>query len=105
MLTAKCIGTTGCQRERTVPFHSSQKRLEWGTQPNSELPGFFVDSLALDHCLIYVPAEAHTLHGRGYPVSLFAGDRFQQGIEVFQAGIFDDHASAAVLVFDRNFQA
>ena len=36
---------------------------------------------------------------------LFAGHGFEQGIEVFQAGIFDDHSSAAVLVFDRNLQA
>ena len=36
---------------------------------------------------------------------LLAGNGFEQGIEVFQAGIFDDHSSAAVLVLDRNFQA
>src|ERR1700733_9485667 len=37
--------------------------------------------------------------------ALFTGDRFQQGVKVFQAGVFDDHPSAAVLVFDRNLQA
>src|SRR5271156_4717764 len=35
---------------------------------------------------------------------LLAGYGFEQGIEVFQAGIFDDHSSAAVFVFDRNLQ-
>src|SRR5580700_1745560 len=35
----------------------------------------------------------------------FTGDRLEQRIEVFQAGIFDDHASATVLVFNRNLQA
>ena len=35
----------------------------------------------------------------------FTRDRFEQGIEVFQAGIFDDHTSATVLVFNRNLQA
>jgi hypothetical protein len=32
--------------------------------------------------------------------TLFTGDRFEQGVKVFQAGVFNDHASAAVLVFD-----
>src|SRR5271168_769860 len=41
--------------------------------------------------------------GRGL-TPLLAGYGFEQGIEVFQAGIFDDHSSAAVLVFDRNLQ-
>src|SRR5882757_6723238 len=35
---------------------------------------------------------------------LLASYGFEQGIEVFQTGIFDDHSSAAVLVFDRNLQ-
>ena len=35
--------------------------------------------------------------------SLFAGDRFKQGIEVFQPGVFDDHAAATVLIFNRYF--
>src|ERR1700692_1751265 len=36
--------------------------------------------------------------------ALLARYGFEQGIEVFQAGIFDDDASATVLVFDRNLQ-
>jgi hypothetical protein len=47
------------------------------------------------------PANTHNVT----VIVSFTGDRFEQGIEVFQAGIFDDHATAAVLVFNRNFQA
>src|SRR5579859_2136357 len=36
---------------------------------------------------------------------LLARYGFEQSIEVFQPGIFDDHSSAAVLVFDRDLQA
>src|ERR1700733_7679641 len=35
---------------------------------------------------------------------LLARYGFEQGIEVFQAGVFDDHPSAAILVFDRNLE-
>ena len=35
---------------------------------------------------------------------LLAGYRFEECIEVFQAGVFNDHPAAAVLVFDRDLE-
>ena len=50
-------------------------------------------------------AETHSVtvivsYYEGGSKPLLAGYGFEQGIEVFQAGIFDDHSSATILVFD-----
>jgi hypothetical protein len=36
---------------------------------------------------------------------LFSRDRFEQGIEVLNAGVFDDDATLTIFVFDTHFES
>ena len=36
---------------------------------------------------------------------LFAGETFDEGVEIFEAGVFDDDSAAAVFVFNVNLEA
>ncbi len=38
-------------------------------------------------------------------IRLFGGEPLHEGVEVFQARVFDDHFAAAVAVFDCDFEA
>ena len=53
-----------------------------------------------------LPRFAGGLAGRKRLIAAtVAGYGFQQGIEIFQTGIFDDHSPAAILILDGDLQA